>query len=48
MTWSAPSPTPDPSPEPSPNPGPSPSPFPSNTIVDYSTVKVKSLKELFI
>jgi len=30
-----------PSPSPSPTPGPSPTPF--NTIVDYSTVKIKSL-----
>ena len=33
--------TPNPSPGPSPPPGPSP--LPPNTIVDYSTVKIKSL-----
>ena len=35
--------TPNPSPGPSPSPTPGPSPLPPNTIVDYSTVKIKSL-----
>ena len=36
-------PTPNPSPGPSPSPTPGPSPLLPNTIVDYSTVKIKSL-----
>ena len=33
--------------DPSPFPTPGPQPTPPNTIIDYSTVKVKSLKDLF-
>ena len=34
-------------PNPPPGPSPGPSPLPPNTIVDYSTVKIKSLLDLF-
>ena len=42
-----PNPSPSPNPGPSPSPTPGPQPTPPNTIVDYSTVKVTSLKDLF-
>ena len=41
-----PTPTPDPN-NPSPSPTPGPQPTPPNTITDYSTVKITSLKDLF-
>jgi hypothetical protein len=42
-----PNPPPGPSPCPTPGPTPGPSPISPNTIVDYSTVKIKSLYDLF-
>jgi hypothetical protein len=42
-TTISPSPSPSPSPYPFPSPDPTPGPFTPNTVVDYSTIKIKSL-----